>query len=459
MRQLTVLSVAMGTVAAVALGVSACGGGGGGSSSTTSSSSTASVAANVATAEVDGGPAGVSAVNTLYVTVTVCAPGSTTNCQTIPDVQVDTGSYGLRIVGSVLNATLASALTPETSGGKDLAECAQWADGWSWGPVVTGDLQIASQTAGQSESASSIPMQIIGSPDYPNSTVPADCTNSGPNGLEDTVATFGANGIIGVGPFVPDCGPGCASGAGIAATYYTCASPTTCTDVVSGANYVTVPVSEQVSNPIAFFAADNNGIIIELPGVPTDGSSTVTGTIVFGIGTETNNALGSATVLNASPDYGTITTVFNGTSLNGSYFDTGSNGLFFTDSSITQCTGGDKGFYCPTSTLSLSATVEPCTSANSMSLQCTGTSSTTMDVNFSVGNPTDASLFPAGNTAFNDLGGTLPPQSPNSPFSGVFDWGLPFFYGQNVYVAIACANDSGVANCATGAPFFAIAAQ
>ena len=42
-----------------------------------------------------------AAVNILYVNVTICAPGSTTNCQTIDHVQVDTGSQGLRILSSV----------------------------------------------------------------------------------------------------------------------------------------------------------------------------------------------------------------------------------------------------------------------------------------------------------------------------------------------------------------------
>jgi hypothetical protein len=463
MRQLTLLSVAMGTVAALALGVSACGGGGGGGISSTSSSSSSTAtgtSANVATAVVNGGPTGVTAVNTLYVTVTICVPGSTTNCQTIPDIQVDTGSYGLRIIGTVLNASLYNALPAEKSGANPIAECAQWADGYSWGPMFTADMQIAGQGAGAMETASSIPVQVIGATDY--TTVPADCTNTGPNGEEDTVAKFGANGIIGIGPFVPDCGPGCASGAGIQATYYTCASPSTCTDSAGGGNFVTVPVSEQASNPVAFFATDNNGVIIELPSVPAGGSATVTGQLIFGIGTETNNALGSATVFNASPDYGTITTTFNGTALNGSYFDTGSNGLFFNDSSINQCTS-PADFYCPESggnptTLSLSATVESCTSSNSNSLGCTGSSSTMQTVNFMVGNASDGTQFPMGNTAFNDLAGTLPPMT-NSPFTGVFDWGLPFFYGQNIFVAIACSNDSGVSNCATGAPFFAIAAQ
>jgi hypothetical protein len=43
----------------------------------------------------------------VFTTVTICAPGSTTNCQTIDHVQVDTGSVGLRIISSVLASGLA----------------------------------------------------------------------------------------------------------------------------------------------------------------------------------------------------------------------------------------------------------------------------------------------------------------------------------------------------------------
>ena len=46
------------------------------------------------------------AINTAYTTVTVCAPGSTSNCQTIDHIQVDTGSSGLRILSEVLTITL-----------------------------------------------------------------------------------------------------------------------------------------------------------------------------------------------------------------------------------------------------------------------------------------------------------------------------------------------------------------
>ena len=54
---------------------------------------------------VDGGPAGATgAINHAYVTVKVCVPGSQTQCASIDHVLLDTGSWGLRLVRSVLAA-------------------------------------------------------------------------------------------------------------------------------------------------------------------------------------------------------------------------------------------------------------------------------------------------------------------------------------------------------------------
>ena len=54
---------------------------------------------------VDTGPAAATgAINHPYVTVKVCAAGSATQCANIDHVLLDTGSWGLRLVGSVLTA-------------------------------------------------------------------------------------------------------------------------------------------------------------------------------------------------------------------------------------------------------------------------------------------------------------------------------------------------------------------
>lgn len=195
---------------------------------------------------------------------------------------------------------------------------------------------------------------------------------------------------------------------------------------------------------MSLFPTDNNGVILELAAVPPSvGGTNVTGSLVFGIGTESNNGLGSATVLTLDsnindPAWAGFTTVYNGVSYPnttenntlvanglfafGSFLDSGSNAFFFLDqpqTGIPSC--GD--WYCPTSTESLKATN-----------QATGGNSS--NVQFNVSN---ADTLPASATALSDLAGPNTPGSPDTltqAADGFFDWGLPFFYGRNVYTAI-----------------------
>ncbi len=176
-------------------------------------------------------------------------------------------------------------------------------------------------------------------------------------------------------------------------------------------------VSAQVQNPVALFATDNNGVLIELPAVGAPQQS-VSGSLIFGIGTQANNALGNATVytMTTSAD---LTTSFKGQGYPGSFLDSGSNGLFFLNTAATGipvCTD-NSGFYCPSSTQNLSATI-------------TGTNNASATVSFSVANA-DSLFSNAGDSVFSELGGPSP---------GIFDWGLPFFFGRNVFTAIEGAS-------------------
>jgi hypothetical protein len=173
-----------------------------------------------------------------------------------------------------------------------------------------------------------------------------------------------------------------------------------------------------VQNPVPLFASDNNGVILELP-VVSGGTPSISGSLIFGIGTQANNSLGSATVyaLDANGDF---TTSYGGNPYPGSFIDSGSNALFFLNSNVAKisaCTHAT-GFYCPASQLNLSATNQ-------------GVNGVTGTVNFSVGNA--ESLFAnQSDFVFETLAG------PNS--SNVFDWGLPFFFGRNVFTAIEGQN-------------------
>lgn len=403
------------------------------------SGATNSGSTNVATVIVDGGPAcaqvdGEGQVNILYVTVVVCAPGSTTNCQTIDHVQVDTGSYGLRLLSQALEPALASALpiVNESVSGQPLAECTQFADGYSWGPIKSADMQVAG------EKASGIEVQVIGDPSY--TEVPDACSSYGTQ--EDTVATFGANGILGVGPFVQDCGGG-AMGCTTDqqnGLYYVCATTMSCTAS-------TVSLAQQVSNPVASFTnssngiADNNGVIIELPQIAAAGQLSAQGSLIFGIDTESNNTMVATNVLFGDPTDGNIVTIYGNSTLPDSYIDSGSNGYFFQDSTLPACTI-NTGFYCPVSPTVRTATNEG----------ATGTPQSM--VSFTVG---DVDTLNTSYAAFDELAGSLSSPGGGQQVPPTFDWGLPFFFGLNVYTAIAC-NQTG-ASCQTTSqgygPYFA----
>ena len=113
----------------------------------------------------------------------------------------------------MLNTTLLNALPQEKTPtfGIPIAECTVFGDGYSWGSMRTADLTIAS------EKAAGVPIQVIGDPATP--TTPSDCQQKGQ--AENTVSQFGANGILGVGPFPQDCGNACADGTP-PTWYYSC---------------------------------------------------------------------------------------------------------------------------------------------------------------------------------------------------------------------------------------------
>jgi hypothetical protein len=237
---------------------------------------------------------------------------------------------------------------------------------------------------------------------------PSSCQNSAPTPTElDTMSELGTNGILGVGPFLQDCGGACTvTGAGNPGLYYNCAS--TC-------QVTTQALAQQVVNPVGSFATDNNGVIVELPAVSSP-VATLNGSLVFGIGTQSNNGLNGATMfpINSNAEF---STQFNGQTYP-AFIDSGSNALFFLDSATTSIPvcSDDQYFYCPSSPANLTAQAS------------SGSTSTT--VAFTVDNAD--TLFSNSTAAvFPDLGG---------PQSGIFDWGVPFFFGRNVFTAIAGSN-------------------
>jgi len=329
-------------------------------------------------------------VNKPCVSVTVCTPGTST-CQIISDILLDTGSYGLRLFKTTLTDV---SLTQVASGSGSLAECVSFADGSSsWGPVMTADVIL-----GQ-EPAVTVPIHVIDATFF---SVPAGC------GIPDqSPSSAGFNGILGVGLFAEDCGAGCVSVANNG-LYYSC-SGSTCTGTK-------VELTSQVQNPVALLPQDNNGVIVQLPAVATGGKISIDGSLILGIGTQSNNTPSGVTTYQADPNTGDFITVFNGITYSQSFIDSGSNALYFSASSsvLTPCTGGNTGWFCPSFLTSLSATNKG----------YAGTPS--KDVTFQIGNADN--LFKSSNMVFGELGGSWPGQS--------FDWGLPFYFGRDVYLGI-----------------------
>jgi hypothetical protein len=389
--------------------LAACGGGGGGSSSTSTASnssssntaSSSSLASNAVAVSVDAGIDG-RRPNVPYVSVTICTPGTST-CQTIDHVILDTGSFGLRLLASAVTVPL----TAKTLNGMTLGECVGFADGYVWGAIRSADVTLGTQLI------SNAALQVIGDTSTPS--MPTACATTG-GVARNTVSTLGANGILGIGQKIADCGTACATTA-VAGAYYTCSGTSNGT-----CNAAAVPMAQQVQNPVSLLSADNNGSVLIMPAVASTGATTATGQLLFGIGTRTNNALGSATVVKTD-SAGQFTANFNSNVQQGSYIDSGSNGIFVDDSSFAVCSD-NASFFCPSNTATFTTTLS----------STVDTSSATTSVVIA----NAATLLSAANGTDNALPGLA-----GKGFTDGLDLGLPFFFGKSVFTALEGASTPG----------------
>lgn len=327
-------------------------------------------------------------VNELCADVTICQPGTLT-CQTLSDILVDIGSVGLRVFGSVLSVQLSQAVDAQ---GHPLGECVFFADGGTtWGPVQIADVVLGDGPAVR------VPVQVI-HPTFAGQTSSQNPCNSALDS-DPTVASF--NGILGIGLFRQDCGPVCAINSNNN-LYFSC----------NGASCIStaVSLSGQVQNPVWLLPSGNNGVILALPNVPATGAPSVSGSLIIGIGTATNNMPPSGLSVLTTDDNGFLTTIYNGKTLQ-SIIDSGSNGYFFPDASLPLCAMPLNGFYCPSNPVNLSAML-------------VGTNGRQMVIPFQVANT--ESLVQTNHAVFNNLGGQF----------SIFGWGLPFFLGRTVYVGL-----------------------
>ena len=407
-------------VSGMCVALAGCGGGGGSSPSASSNTTTPSTTptstpvttgVSAAFADPTAVPTASSGVaNAVPITVmtsghvlnfpmasvTICSPGSNagSNCTTINNVLVDTASYGLRLFASAIPAPTLSTLTPQMSSGQQVAECMAFGSGDTWGTVRSVDLKMSG------EIAQNLPIQVIGDSTFLSASMPTACTTGTPI---TTAAQMGANGILGIGVSPNDCGALCAA-APLTGQYYVCTG-STCSAVAE-------PVASQVTNPVKQFPIDNNGVIVEMAQVSDTGSATGSGTLVFGIDTQSNNTLnGTGATLLQTDIRGNMDGQFEGrTYSKQAFFDSGSGALFFTSTALSKSTAG---YYTPAAPAGMQAVF-------------TGANSAMTTVQFNVGN--GATLINSGNYAFNNLGAAM---------AGSVDIGLPFFYGRHMYYHIS----------------------
>ena len=119
-------------------------------------------------------------INAPCTDVTFC-PSSGTNCQTISNMLVDTGSSGVRIFSSVLSSS--GSYSPITVGGSPVGECARFGNGsyGDWGPLVQAYVTLGG------EQAVPIPIQII-EPTYAGQYTSSGSSSSGNTSCGSTFA-------------------------------------------------------------------------------------------------------------------------------------------------------------------------------------------------------------------------------------------------------------------------------
>ena len=384
--------------------LTACGGGGssGGTSTTGSGNGGGTIVNNnnAIAISVSSGPQN-NYLNGLFGSITLC--NSNNACTTVNNVIFDTGSVGIRILGSALPNNF---LTANSNGsGGTYSNCGVFADGFTWG-----DLSSATITLGNLKSTTSVPVQVIGQSSFP---VPSGCSSG--NGTQmTTLSALGANGIVGIGLFKSDCGITCANNP--TTSYYACTAGS-CVESV-------IPTTSQLVNPVSVMPANyNNGTVISLPSISSNGAQNVQGNIYLGIGTSSNNSFTPSNVYNTDSN-GYINISLGGNQYTQSFLDSGSSIYGFNNNNLQLCNQANfTTYYCPTATSTLNLSIVSNVNANQ-----SGVSSITIDNAYTLLNNTN-------NSAFDNVANQF-------TSSSSVDLGLTFFFGKKVATGIEGASSN-----------------
>jgi hypothetical protein len=331
-----------------------------------------------------GAPNG--SINDPMATLTICTPGMA-RCVTVPNIHVDTGSTGLRVFASALDGLPLPYV--DLASGDPLGSCMAWVPAF-WGSVRRADVVLGTGLA-----ARDVSIQVV---DPSFGTLPSSCGTS-----VATADPSNFNGIWGIGSPSNDCNSGVCPQAWN--SYFDCGS--------GGCASITVDEQDEVVHLVPFLASDNNGLIVHLPAVPAQGAASVTGELIFGIGTRANNTPPASTKVVAVDPTGAFSVIVNGKSYP-SGMDTGTWSWDLPYDSADLC-AGNAPFLCPHSTLSISSKV----------IDNNGNQVDTVSFNVESYN-----ALPSSNLVFNDVGTAW-------ANDGILMFGLPFFLGRNVYVGVA----------------------
>lgn len=338
-------------------------------------------------------------INTMYISLTVCANNSGTNCQTVDNIILDTGSFGVKINKSALPESFVLSLPRvTTNAGNEVYACNTFGSGYVFADEHYAVLNLAGTMT------SNVILQAI--ENSPTAEIPDSCTAKGPF---DDFANFGANGIIGINPAITLGNSSLLLYKNINGIY----------EPLTNAEESGLPVLNQ--NPLPSLATNNNGFVVSIPPVSQNTNTNVNGTLILGINTENNNKITAQTnlvvasesdlsvVCNSACFYSKIT---NPESTIPAVFDSGTNGWVFMSNTLPQCDYG----YCPESPTIWTSSVYSYDFAANESYTISATISADEVVN---GQSLSFAVMP-GWGYYNYNNQTL--------------YGSPFFLGKNVYV-------------------------
>lgn len=320
-------------------------------------------------------------LNNPRVTVTVCVPGKS-DCIDIPDVRLDTGSIGLRVLKTAIPFALPSVAREKES---EVAECEIFSKHSAWGTIRSADVILGH------ERAPSVPIQVL-DPTFHSNLKTCEGAYQGPLDLQ-------GNGILGVAPEALDCGHDCAK-FGDYELYYNC-SQDKCIRIAPD-------TSITVTNPVTRMPKDNNGVIVQFPSLPPEGLKQITGKLILGIGTKDNNRIepGVRTLRTDKESFFSIR--WKG-KVRKVMVDTGSSAWYLPGSAEFPACREYAWMACPRSPYTFKTTL-------------IGTDHTQIPFSFVIAAPARFDQF-AMNFGI-----------PGFPAEEDFVFGLPFFYGRRVYL-------------------------